>query len=128
MALRVGTDITTVSRMERICASPWGRRFVFTDAELARCSPEPTSRDVEYLAGRFSAKESVAKVLGRGLGQGLSWRDIEILRDAHGRPEVVLHRGARAIAADLGIDSVDVSISHAQDRATSVAAALGAAT
>lgn len=45
-------------------------------------------RKVEYLAGRFAAKEAFAKATGRGIGK-LSFQDIEVLADERGAPFLV---------------------------------------
>ena len=124
MSLRVGTDITVVSRFARVASRARGRALVFTPAELAGLPDVLGPHEFEHLAGRFSAKESVAKVLGRGLGQGLTWQDVEVLRDPYGRPVVRLHRHARVLADELGLGTVEVSISHADDHAVSTAVAL----
>jgi holo-[acyl-carrier protein] synthase len=110
--MRLGIDLLDVARFARIAAHPRGRRLVFTAAELARADSLAAARRTEYLAGRFCAKEAIAKVLGRGLGQGLVWRDIEVVGDAYGAPVVTVHGGARAVAARERIDRIEVSLSH----------------
>lgn len=47
------------------------------------------SRQVEFLAGRFSAKEAYAKASGTGFGQALSFTDVEILTGKSGEPHFV---------------------------------------
>jgi holo-[acyl-carrier protein] synthase len=47
---------------------------------------------ITYLAGRFAAKEAVAKALGCGIGKELSWQEIEILSDNLGKPQVFLSK------------------------------------
>ncbi len=46
-------------------------------------------RQVEFLAGRFSAKEAFSKAAGTGIGKNLSFIDIEIESDALGKPMIV---------------------------------------
>jgi phosphopantetheine--protein transferase-like protein len=110
--VRIGVDLTEVARIERIAVHPAGRRLAFTDAELAHADSLGPVRRVEFLAGRFCAKEAVAKVLGHGLGQGLVWRDIEVLYDPLGAPAVRLDGGAGGLAARAGIERIDLSLSH----------------
>ena len=51
---------------------------------------------VERIAGRWAAKEAISKVLGLGV-RGVGWREIEILPNWAGAPQVRLHgRAARA--------------------------------
>src|SRR5262245_66662879 len=101
--MRLGVDLQSVSRFARIARHPRYRSLVFTKAELAGATRLGEARHVEWLAGRFCAKEAVAKVLGRGFWQGLLWRDIEVVSDEWGAPMVTLSGGAHRIADSLGI-------------------------
>lgn len=122
--MRIGLDLLDVSRFARIAAHPRGRRIVFTDAELVCADELGEQRRGEYLAGRFCAKEATAKVLGRGLGQGLVWRDIEILSNSYGAPEVRLSGGARDIAENERIDNIVLSLTHQSGFVACVAVAV----
>ena len=92
----------------------WGDRFlqyVYTPAELHYCR-----RHVPELAARFAAKEAVSKALGTGL-RGVTWREMEILSDARGKPLVRLHGGAKKRAEKLGLDEFAISLSHSREQA-----------
>ena len=52
---------------------------MLTPTELEKYNSLPTKRKVEFLAGRFAAKEAYAKALGTGIGQHVSFQDIEVL-------------------------------------------------
>ncbi len=110
--MRTGVDLLDIARFARIAAHPGGCRLVFTPAELARAASFAATRRTEYLACRFCAKEATAKALGRGLGQGLVWQDIEVSSDEHGAPMVSLSGGALRLAREHGISRVDVSLAH----------------
>ena len=110
--MRVGVDLLEIARFAKVAAHPAGRRIVFSAAELAHAESFGEPRREEYLAGRFCAKEASAKALGRGLGQGLVWREIEVLTDAYGAPRVRLLGGALAVAEQAGIERIDLSLSH----------------
>jgi fatty acid synthase subunit alpha len=92
----------------------WNPTFVarnYTDAEVAYCQsqPNPTSS----FAARWVGKEAVFKSLGvAGKGAAASLRDIEILPDAAGVPQVTLHGDARAAAGNKGVKKILVSLSH----------------
>ena len=47
-------------------------------------------RAVEYLSGRFSAKESYSKAFGTGLGK-VALQDVEILNNELGKPILTKH-------------------------------------
>lgn len=73
---------------------------------------------VPHFAGRFAAKEAIAKALGTGFGAELSWYDIEIIPDEHGKPNVYLSETAKQRFHN---PRILVSISHSASHATAVA-------
>jgi holo-[acyl-carrier protein] synthase len=115
----LGVDIVEIERIERSVAR-YGERFlsrVYTEAELELCRNR-----MPELAVRFAGKEAVMKALGTGR-RGVSWRDIEILRNKRNAPLVYLHGRARSRAKKLGITEIAVSLSHSRDYA--IASAIG---
>jgi holo-[acyl-carrier protein] synthase len=70
-----------------------------------------------HYAARFAAKEAGAKALGTGFAEGVSWMDIEVVRNAAGRPELRLHGGAGALAALQGVVRCHVSLTHTKEQA-----------
>src|SRR4028118_2196504 len=61
------------------------------------------AKRIEYLAGRFAAKEAILKALGIGNNPNISKLDIEIQRLPSGKPSVVLRGKCQEIAEKLGI-------------------------
>ena len=96
---------------------------VFSPAEMAGADSPPN--DVAYYAGRYAAKEAVAKALGTGFSGDVTWLDVEILRKATGAPEVRLSAGAAGVAAELGVTGWYLSISHGGAMAVASAIATG---
>jgi holo-[acyl-carrier protein] synthase len=110
MVLRTGVDLIEIARIEEVIARH-GRHYlerIYTPAELEQCG-----RRVESLAGRFAAKEAVAKALGGGIGD-VTWKEIEILGDEQNAPVLTLHSAALRKAEELGVKTWSVSISHSQ--------------
>ena len=66
-----------------------------------------------HYAARFAAKEAVAKAFGVGIGGQVGWRDVEVLREAEGRPTIFLHGPAKILAATRGVTRVHLALSHA---------------
>lgn len=66
-------------------------------------------RKIEYLAGRFAAKEAFSKAAGTGIGQ-LSFQHIEVLNLSSGAPVVK--------AQGFSNEKCFVSISHSEHYAT----------
>lgn len=118
MIIAVGTDVIEVERVARaVDHQRWGARFrerVFTAGEIAYCTRR--RRHAESFAARFAAKEAVMKALGTGYAKGVWWRDIEVVRTS-GAPRIVLHGGAAATAARLGITRWHLSLTHTAGQA-----------
>lgn len=117
----LGVDIVEIERIRR-SVDRYGERFlarIYTEAELELCGNR-----IPELAVRFAGKEAVMKALGTGR-RGVSWRDIEILRNKRNAPLVHLHGRARARARRLGINEIAISLSHSRDYA--IASAIGGA-
>jgi holo-[acyl-carrier protein] synthase len=69
-------------------------------------------------------KEAVGKALGTGIGD-VNWTDIEVVCDGRGKPELVLHNQAEALAAQLGLHQWSISLSHTETHAIGFAVAMG---
>ena len=122
MTLRTGVDLMEIERVAEVVRRH-GERYlerVYTEAELAQSHGNP-----EYLAGRFAAKEAVAKALGTGIGK-VGWQEIEVLGDEQNAPTVNLSGAARDRSDELGLTEWSVSISHSMTHAVAFAVALGA--
>ena len=112
----VGVDMIEIGRVARVLRRH-PRRFldrVYTPEEVAFCRGR-----VPELAARFAAKEAVMKALGTG-ARSVAWRDIEVLPDRRGKPLVYLHGGAAARAETIGLDAIDISLSHLAEFAIAV--------
>jgi len=122
--LRTGVDVIEIERIQT-AVDRHGSRFlerVYTARELVHCQGR-----VESLAGRFAAKEAVAKALGTGIWRhGVGWTDIEVLRDPQsGAPQLQLHTAAATCASTLGLHEWSVSLSHDRTQAIAFVVAIG---
>lgn len=121
----VGIDLARIDRLE----AAYGRRGerlllrLFTAGERAYC--EARKRRFQSYAGRFAVKEAVMKVLGTGWARGVGWQDIEVVRASGAAPRCVLHRAAARVAAERGIATIHVAITHDGGIAAAVAVAEG---
>lgn len=115
MIAGMGVDIARASRFSRLLEQ--GRQPVldriFTPSEQAYClskkDPAP------HLAVRFAAKESFLKALGLGLRQGITWQDMEVVRDELGAPSLHLSGKAATIFKERRLSSIHLSYSHDGD-------------
>ena len=98
MKLATGVDLIEIARIDEVVARH-GKHYlerIFTPAELEYCG-----KRADLLAGRFAAKEAVAKALGTGIGD-VYWKEIEILGDEQNAPVLTLHGMAENKARNWG--------------------------
>lgn len=112
MIVGLGLDVAEVERIEA-AITRHGAAFIerlFTPAEAAYC--ESYKNRFERYAARFAVKEAAMKALGTGWRRGVRWRDIEVTREASGKPGLRLAGVAREFADRLGVRNITVSITH----------------
>ncbi len=122
MALRVGTDLVEIARLEQVIHRQ-GERFlrrIYTPQELEDCAGKLSS-----LAARWAAKEAAAKALGTGIGP-VAFQEIEVRRGPQREPVLHLHGRAAALAEELGLTEWAVSLSHTERYAVATVVAAGA--
>ena len=73
---------------------------------------------------RFAAKEAISKALGTGFSDGVKPIQIEIAKNAKGRPYVILHDRAKALAKEQNIIELPVSLSYTHTEAVACVMAL----
>ncbi|MEV0638814.1 holo-ACP synthase [Streptomyces sp. NPDC050619] len=118
----VGIDVAEIERfaaaLER---TPGMVERLFLESELLLPSGE--RRGVASLAVRFAAKEALAKALGAP--GGLLWTDAEVYVEDSGQPRLRVTGTVAARAADIGVKSWHVSLSHDAGVASAVVIAEG---
>lgn len=114
----VGTDICALERIEKLLSGLKRQHFLdrtFTDRELDLA---PNSKaEIAFYAGRWAAKEALAKALGTGFGEFCRWQEICIDRKDSGAPEVKLSGVTAQTADSLGLTNFHLSISHEKSHA-----------
>jgi holo-[acyl-carrier protein] synthase len=111
MIFGVGTDILELSRMHKTYAR-FGEHFVrrlLMPEEREQF--ERSNSPVRFLAMRFAAKEATVKAMGTGFAHGVWIRDVGIVNNDWGRPEIVWSDRGRAVCDQLGIGGGHVSLS-----------------
>jgi holo-[acyl-carrier protein] synthase len=106
---------------ESLIRTPGLRDRLFTDAEQQ--TPSGTPRTGESLAARFAAKEALAKALGAP--GALRWHDAEVTVGERGRPHLAVRGSVAGRAAQLGVTSWHLSLSHDGGIASAVVVAEG---
>ena len=111
MIYGIGVDVLQLSRIER-CYRRFGARFVdhlLLPAERAQL--ERTQRTERFLAMRFAAKEAVVKAMGTGFAHGVWIRDVGIVQNEWGKPEVVYSARGERVRRELGVGEGHVTLS-----------------
>ena len=114
LIIGMGVDLAEVERI-RGAIERYGETFlrrVYTAAEREYC--DKFRNKYERYAGRFAAKEAAMKALGTGWRRGVRWVDFEVVRERGGRPTIRLDGTARAIAEELGVKRIALSITHTE--------------
>ena len=103
MILGIGVDLCQISRLEdSLAKTPNLASRLFHDNEV--------NLQAQSLAGRFAAKEALAKAAGNPAL--LSWVEIEVTKAETGKPEFVFHGATKTNLEALGMKSSFLSISH----------------
>lgn len=118
--LSSGIDIVEIKRIEKVLEKRKYQFYnkIFTEKEISYM--ESKNNNPRTVAGIFSAKESVSKALGTGIGK-IAWKDLEIVHDSKGKPRVSFNESLSKLLKDLGFNSIEVSISHEKHYALSMA-------
>lgn len=117
MIIGIGADLVSVPRFRRALERNAERLLarLFTAREREECDRRAAPEI--HLAARFAGKEAAIKALGTGWGEGLRWREVEILSGGRRAPTLLLSGRAGAVARARGIHRTHVSISHHGDYA-----------
>ena len=101
MIVGIGTDILKIERLQAAYDRTQGRlaeRILGPDEMLifkARLARNP-KRGMAFLATRFAAKEAFSKAIGLGMRMPMTWRSLQTLNEASGKP-VTTYSGDLAI-------------------------------
>ena len=117
MIVGIGVDLVDVARFETAIANtPKLKDRLFTDGEK--------SLNGYSLAARFAAKEALMKAVGKA--QGLSFQEVEIVKDEFGKPSFELSGSSEKTVQDRGIANFHLSLSHDGQMAIAYVIAEGA--
>ncbi|MBI5218947.1 MAG: holo-ACP synthase [Bacteroidia bacterium] len=119
MIFGIGTDIIEVGRIRKQISKTGNlKESLFTKAEIEYC--ESKHDNARHYAARFAAKEAFLKALGTGLRDGFSFREIEVLSDNLGRPEIKVYGKVKKFTVYHKLIYFNVSITHVKDYANAM--------
>jgi holo-[acyl-carrier protein] synthase len=107
-----GIDIIEIERIQK-SIDRFGQRFlnrVYLGGEQTYCLKKRNA--AESFAARFAAKEAAAKALGTGMTHGVTWLEIEVVREPSGRPTLRFHGRAAERAERMGVVRTSLSLTH----------------
>jgi holo-[acyl-carrier protein] synthase len=121
MIFGVGVDLVRVDRIDK-AIKRFGERFlrrVFTPREIEYCTGRIWA--VSGFAMRFAAKEAFSKALGVGLRQGgIRWREVEVVPDPRGKPEILVSGRAARLCEEAGIRGMHLTLTDEDNHAVAV--------
>ena len=110
MNVTCGTDIIEIDRIKELIESEKEKAIekIYTEKEVEYCESKNNVKYQHY-AARFAAKEAIFKAISSKLSDKfeISWRDVEILNDKNGRPEVKFIRNR-----PKNMEGIEISLSH----------------
>ncbi len=110
MIFGIGVDVLEAKRIDATLER-FGSRFVqhllmpAEQVQLAR-----TRKAARFLAMRFAAKEAIVKAMGTGFAHGIWIRDVGVVQNSWGKPEVVFSERGERVRQALGIGEGHVTL------------------
>ena len=111
MIFGIGTDVLEARRVEQTWQR-FGQHFaqrLLLDEELELFGS--AKRPARFLAMRFAAKEAIVKALGTGFANGIWVRDVGMMPNALGQPQVIYSARGRAVCTKLGVGEGHLTLS-----------------
>jgi holo-[acyl-carrier protein] synthase len=127
MIFGIGVDVLESARITHTLER-FGTRFIEhllmpeEHAQLAR-----TARPERFLAMRFAAKEAIVKAMGTGFAHGVWIRDVGVVQNSWGKPEVVFSERGERVRRGLGVGEAHVTLSDERGLVVAVAVLMKAA-
>ena len=118
----VGIDLVDLERVRRLLShkgeQAMARFFSEREREYLGTRMDPAG----HAAARIAAKEAVYKAMQALEGaRAIGWREIEVSRDAEGKPAIELHGLAARLSQESGGLRIQISLTHSAISAGAIA-------
>ena len=110
MIYGIGTDLVDLDRIKKIKSLSIFAKKILGNQELEKYQQLTDGYNQSYIGKQFAGKEAFVKALGTGFKKPIFPRDIQILRNSFGQPEVLLSDEAKSYVENLGITKTHVSL------------------
>ena len=110
MIYGIGTDLVDLDRIKKIKSLSTFARKILGNQEFQKYRQLSDGYNQSYIGKQFAGKEAFVKALGTGFKKPIFPRDIQILRNSFGQPEVLLSDEAKSYVENLGITKTHVSL------------------
>src|SRR6187402_1109634 len=110
MIYGIGVDVLEAARIKK-SLERFGDHFIdrlLMPAERAQLAR--TKRPERFLAMRFAAKEAIVKAMGTGFAHGLWIRDVGVVQNEWGQPQIIWSERGRRRCEQLGIGEGHVTL------------------
>lgn len=127
MIFGIGVDVLEAARVRKTLER-FGERFTEhllmpeEQAQLAK-----TRRPERFIAMRFAAKEAIVKAMGTGFAHGVWIRDVGVVQNAWGKPEVIYSERGDKVRRGLGVGEGHVTLTDEAGLIVAVAVLMRAA-
>ena len=124
MIFGIGVDVLEVKRIGETLER-FGEHFVerlLMPEERAQLAK--TRRPERFIAMRFAAKEAIVKAMGTGFSHGVWIRDVGVVQNAWGKPEVVFSERGDRVRRGLGVGEGHVTLTDEAGLVVAVAVLL----
>ena len=110
MIFGIGIDVLEARRMHASYARFGNHLLDRLLLPQERRQFELTRRPERFLAMRFAAKEAIVKAMGTGFAHGVWIRDVGVVQNAWGKPEVIYSARGERLRRRLGVGEGHVTL------------------
>jgi holo-[acyl-carrier protein] synthase len=126
MIFGIGIDVLEAQRMHETYARFGSRLLERLLMPAERVQFERTQRPERFLAMHFAAKEAIVKAMGTGFSHGMWIRDVGVVQNDWGKPEVIYSERGERMRQRLGIGEGHVTLTDEAGLVVAVAVLLRA--
>ena len=110
MIYGIGTDLVDIDRIKAMPSRDLFAKKILGLLEMEKYNTLDGEAQINYLGKQFAAKEAFAKALGTGFRDPIFPKDIQVIRNTDGKPEILLSEGTKSYITGLGITKTHVSL------------------